>query len=498
MEGTHHCHPVLDYCICAGVDWAFNAEAEVRPDVFPASSFKGKTVAVFGLARSGISCALALKAGGANVLAWDDSDPAVEMGRTEGLPIANLHNVDFHKVDTLVLSPGVPLTHPEPHWSVTKARAAGTEVIGDTEVFAREVVGSGARTVAITGTNGKSTTTALIGHILRSAGLDAEVGGNIGLAVFNLSAPKQGRVYVLELSSFQIDLMPGLKPDVGVLTNITPDHLDRHGTIENYAAVKARMFALQAKADTSVICVDDEWCSAIADRQVDKSDLKRVSVFDELSDGVSAPEGLLRERENGSVVTEIDLRNMRALQGRHNWQNACVAYCSARALGLSRDQIESGMRSFGGLAHRMQEVAWLGQVRFVNDSKATNADAAEKALSTFDNIYWIAGGIAKSGGIEPLRPYFKRMSKAYLIGVAADEFAKVLDGEVAFEKSETLDKAVTHAARDAARDAKSDPVVLLSPACASFDQYKNFEVRGEAFVAEVAKLPDVVMTGGSG
>ena len=452
--------------------------------MFAATSFKNKSIAIFGLARSGISCAQAMIAGGAKVYAWDDSEPAVEKAEAEGIAITNLHTVDFKTLDSLILSPGVPLTHPEPHWTVVKAKAAGIEIIGDTEAFTREVAGSGAKIVAITGTNGKSTTTALIGHVLKSAGLDVDVGGNIGLAVFNLRKPAPHRIYVLELSSFQIDLMPGLKPDVGILTNLTPDHLDRHGTMENYAAVKARMFAKLENGSTCLVGVDDEWGAALA---AHNSSLTPVSVLKKLATGFSASDGILRD---GDI--EIDLRSMPALKGKHNWQNACMAYGAARALGVSVAAIAEAMKSFPGLSHRMQQIALVNDVPFINDSKATNADAAEKALASFEHIYWIAGGIAKSGGIEPLRPYFSKIAKAYLIGASAQDFAKTLQGHVPYEISETLDVAVRSAARDAARNS----VVLLSPACASFDQYKNFEIRGDAFAAYVAKLPNAVMVGG--
>lgn len=460
--------------------------------MFPAHQFKGKTVAVFGLARSGISCAKALLSGGAKVFAWDDSEPAVEKAHAEGLSITNLHMVDFKSLSALVLSPGVPLTHPEPHWTVMKAKAAGIEIIGDTEVFAREVQSSGAKLVAITGTNGKSTTTALIGHVLKSAGLDVDVGGNIGLAVFNLRPPVKDRIYVLELSSFQIDLMPSLEPDVGILTNITPDHLDRHGDMKNYSTVKGRMFAKSRKGNTALVGTDDPWCLEIADQVSPDADLRRVSVLRLLEDGVSAADGVLQDRRGGKTVAQIDLRNMPALKGKHNWQNACMAYGAARALNVAVADIEAAMKSFPGLAHRMQQIATVSGIPFINDSKATNADAAEKALASFDNIYWIAGGIAKSGGIEPLAPYFPKIAKAYLIGVAAQDFAKTLEGRVAYERSETLENAV----KDSARDAKDNGVVLLSPACASFDQYKNFEVRGDAFVEFVSSLPGAIMTVG--
>ena len=461
--------------------------------MFPALQFKGKSVGVFGLARSGISCAKALVAGGANVFAWDDSEPAVEKARAEGLSITNLHDLDFKNLSALVLSPGVPLTHPEPHWTVVKAKHVGIEIIGDTEVFAREVQSSGARLVAITGTNGKSTTTALIGHVLKSAGLDVDVGGNIGLAVFNLRPPEKDRIYVLELSSFQIDLMPSLHPDVGILTNLTADHLDRHGDMHHYAFIKGRMFAKMRAGDTALVGIDDPWSMAIADRVSSGADVRRVSVLHVLEDGVSAPSGILYDRRRGKIVGEVDLRSMPALKGKHNWQNACVAYGAARAMGVSIPAIEEAMKSFGGLAHRMQQVGTVSGVPFINDSKATNADAAEKALASFDNIYWIAGGIAKAGGIEALASYFPKISKAYLIGAAAEDFAKALHGKVNVVRAETLERAVAAAAADAAMDGRGNAVVLLSPACASFDQYKNFEIRGDAFVDLVSKLPGAIM-----
>ncbi len=463
--------------------------------MFAATTFAKKRVAVFGLARSGISCAMALQQGGAEVFAWDDSEPAVEKARSEGVHVTNLHTVDFKSLAALILSPGVPFTHPEPHWAVTKAKSTGIEVIGDTEVFARAIQGSGARLIAITGTNGKSTTTALIGHVLKEAGLDVDVGGNIGNAVFNLRIPSRARNYVLELSSFQIDLMPGLAPDVGVLTNLSPDHLDRHGSMEHYAAVKARMFAKQRDGQTALVSVDDQWSAEIANHIHSGPDVRRVSAARDLTDGLAAPEGILIDRRMSKVVASIDIRNMQSLRGRHNWQNAAMAYGAATALGVAPDLIETAMASFPGLAHRMQKVAQLGAVSFVNDSKATNADAAAKALASYDNIYWIVGGIPKAGGIDMLAPYFPRVAKAYLIGVAAPDFAKVLDGKVPYDISETLPRAVQAAARDAG---VRGGVVLLSPACASFDHYKNFEVRGDAFVETVSRLPGVhMLVGGS-
>lgn len=452
---------------------------------------------MFGLARSGISCALALQEGGATVFAWDDSEPAQDKARADGVNVTNLHTVDFKTLNALVLSPGVPLTHPEPHWTVVKAKAAGVEIIGDTEVFAREVQDSGAKIIAITGTNGKSTTTALIGHVLKHAGLDVDVGGNIGNAVFNLRSPIRGRHYVLELSSFQIDLMPGLSPDIGVLTNLTADHLDRHGTMQHYADVKSRMFAKQRDGQTALVGVDDSWGQAIAASIHSGADVRPVSVVAVLAEGISASEGVLRDVRLGTVVAELNLQDLPALRGRHNWQNACMAYGAAVALGVSPDLVLAAMRNFPGLAHRMQQIATRGNLSFVNDSKATNADAAEKALTSYINIFWIVGGLAKTGGIADLAPHFGRVCKAYLIGVSAPEIAKDLDGKIPYVMADTMARAVQLAAQDAEQSGLPDAVVLLSPACASFDQYKNFEVRGDDFVNVVSRLNGISMMNGS-
>ena len=447
--------------------------------MFAATTFTGRKVGVFGLGRTGLAVIGALEAGGADVFAFDDNAEAVEKCASEGLPVHDLKALDFAGLDALVLSPGVPLTHPEPHWSVKKARAAGVEIIGDTEVFVREVAGSGAKIVAITGTNGKSTTTALIGHVLGDAGLDVEIGGNIGTAVFLLGAPHPGKIYVLELSSYQLDLTPGLKADVAILMNLSRDHIDRHGSMENYAAVKAKVFARQGPGDVAVVSVDDAWCQAIADRLDGGQQVVRMSVEHEEPGGVSAPGGILRAGGD-----EIDLNDMGALRGRHNWQNACAAYGAGRALGLDAGQIKKGLEGFTGLVHRLEEVGRIGAVTFINDSKATNADAAGRALAAFDNIYWIAGGRAKEGGIEELRPWFSHVARAYLIGEAAGDFARTLAGHVEYEMCGTLEKALESAARDAA--GSSEAVVLLSPACASFDQYASFAERGDVFRALVA------------
>ncbi len=455
-----------------------------------ATSFKGRKVGVFGLGRTGLACIAALEKGGAEVWAWDDNEAAIVKGRAAGLPIVDLRDADFSQLDSYVLSPGVPLTHPKPHWSVDRANAAGVEIIGDTEIFAREIAGTGAKILAITGTNGKSTTTVLVGHVLRQCGLDAEIGGNIGTAVFLLDPPTSEKIYVLEFSSYQLDLTPGLRADVAVLMNLSPDHIDRHGSMENYAAVKEKIFAGQSDNDVSVVSLDDDWCRAIAAR-IPARRLRGISVENRLENGVSALEGVLID---GSL--RIDLGDMRSLKGKHNWQNACAAYCVGIALGLAASDIEKAMHSFGGLVHRMEEVGRVGDVLFINDSKGTNVDATARALATFEPVYWIAGGRSKEGGIEELAPYFDRVKRAYLIGEAADDFAATLEGKVRFDMCGTLDRAVAAAAVDALNDGYENAAVLLSPACSSFDQYSGFDVRGEDFRALVTKLDGIELTRG--
>ncbi|QFR33376.1 UDP-N-acetylmuramoyl-L-alanine--D-glutamate ligase [Ancylobacter sp. TS-1] len=452
--------------------------------MIPVRSLNDRAVALFGLGGSGLATARALIAGGARVTAWDDSPASVEKAAAEGIPTGDLRAADWSAFAALVLAPGVPLTHPEPHWSVTRAQAAGVEVIGDIELFCRERRAAVRRPpfAAITGTNGKSTTTALLAHLMRAGGRDAQIGGNFGPAILGLEPWKQGRVYVIECSSYQVDLAPSLDPAVGILLNLSPDHIDRHGTMEHYAAVKERLIAGIEAGGTAVIGVDDEWSRAIADRaQAAGKNVVRVSVRETLDDGIWLDGTDLAVNEKGARVFTLPLAGIGSLRGAHNAQNAAAAFAAARALGLAPEVIAAGMRSFPGLAHRMEQVRTIGDVLFVNDSKATNADAAERALVSFDDIFWIAGGKPKEGGIAPLAPYFPRVRKAYLIGVAAEEFAATLGQDVAFEMCGTLDVAVARAARDAAASGLAHPVVLLSPACASFDQYRNFEVRGDAF-----------------
>jgi UDP-N-acetylmuramoylalanine--D-glutamate ligase len=466
--------------------------------MIPITTFAGEKVAVFGLGGSGLVVASALFAGGADVVGWDDSEDRIAHAATAGIPVANLREFDWSKIAALVLAPGAPLTHPAPHWSVGLAHAKAIEVIGDVELFCRErgAHAPDAPFVAVTGTNGKSTTTALIAHICAQAGFDAQLGGNIGTAILSLAPPQAGRVHVIECSSFQIDLAPSIDPSVGILINLTEDHLDRHGTMANYAAVKERLIAGVPEGGTAIVGVDDNWCQAIADRAARAGRrVVRVSVRHPLAYGVYVEGVRIVEATGGTAQEVAQLGNVGSLRGRHNAQNAACAVAAALALGVDRRAIQAGLRSFPGLAHRLEEVGRKDRVLFINDSKATNADSAAQALACFGNIFWIAGGKPKTGGIESLSGYFPRIRKAYLIGAAAEEFAVTLDGKVDHVITGTLDRAVEEAAHDAAASGLDHPVVLLSPACASFDQFQSFEARGTVFRNLVQKLPGVVASG---
>ncbi|MCO4315972.1 UDP-N-acetylmuramoyl-L-alanine--D-glutamate ligase [Phyllobacterium sp. 21LDTY02-6] len=462
-----------------------------------AHSMKGKIVALFGLGGSGIATARAILAGGAEVVAWDDNPESVLRARSAGVPTLDLRQADWKQFSSFVLSPGVPLTHPRPHWTVDLARAAGVEIIGDIELFVRErnLAAKADAFIAITGTNGKSTTTALIAHIIRNAGRDMQLGGNIGTAVMTLEPPADGRFYVVECSSYQIDLAPSLNPTAGILLNLTPDHLDRHGTMQHYAEIKER---LVAGSDTAIIGVDDSYCAAIADRlERAGKRVERISKRMPVRNGFFADGADLFEARDGEARLIASLTGIGSLRGEHNAQNALAAIAACRTAGLSEEEIGQGLATFPGLAHRMEQVGRIGPTLFVNDSKATNAEAAAPALSSFSRIYWIAGGLPKEGGISSLSGFFPRIVKAYLVGEAAPQFAAALGDAVPFEISGTVASAVAHAAADAARDGSQEPVVLLSPACASFDQFQNFEKRGEAFRAAVLALEGASPIGGS-
>ncbi|HEY5226538.1 MAG TPA: UDP-N-acetylmuramoyl-L-alanine--D-glutamate ligase [Methylovirgula sp.] len=461
--------------------------------MIPITCFAKKKVAVFGLGASGRASAEALTAGGADVAAWDDQIGAREAAAAHGLTLSDLSSLDLKGFDSLVLGPGVPLTHPKPHWIVEKAKQAGVEIIGDIELFCRErrAIAPKSPFVAITGTNGKSTTTALIAHLFSTFGYKVEIGGNIGTPILTLSPPSPEIVHVIECSSFQIDLAPTLDPWVGVLLNVTPDHLDRHGTMENYAAIKER---LVARADAVVIAIDDAVTLKIAERarQRRKSGTSVSVTQKQIEDGIILDGTKLVRRVQGRSLVIADLAGIASLRGTHNGQNAAAAVAALGAHGFSLDIVAKGLATFPGLPHRLEELGRRGKVLFINDSKATNADAAEKALLSLENIYWILGGRAKEGGIEPLRSLFPKVTKAYLIGEASELFAATIGDAIPYEFCGTLDQAVDSATRDAEAAASEAPIVLLSPACASFDQFPDFEKRGDKFRELVqAKLTDL-------
>ncbi|MDQ0315312.1 UDP-N-acetylmuramoyl-L-alanine--D-glutamate ligase [Amorphus orientalis] len=456
--------------------------------MIPVTTLADRTVALFGLGGSGLSTARALLAGGARVLAFDDNPAKVAEAAGAGIPTADLAQTDFEDVAALVLSPGVPLTHPKPHWTVERAREANVPVIGDIELFERERRAGPADTalVAITGTNGKSTTTALVGYLLSELGVPTHVGGNIGTPALELPVLAAGETTVLEVSSYQIDLAPSLAPTVGVHLNISEDHLDRHGSLENYAAIKERVVAA---AGTAVVGVDDPWSRAMAERREARGlPTLRVSTSGAVENGVHAADGALHLAADGSSSKILDLAGIGSLRGEHNAQNAAAAFAVLAALGLDIDAAAERVSGFPGLAHRLEQVGRRGRVLFVNDSKATNADSARRALASFERIYWIAGGRPKTGGIASLADLFPRVARAYLVGEAEADFAATLDGLVPVVRSGDIAAALAEAAEDAAADPSEEPVVLLSPACASFDQFPNFEARGDAFKALVYGL----------
>ena len=450
-------------------------------------NFAGRRVAVLGLARSGLAAARALAAGGAAVLAWDDN-PKARAAVAGEIPLYDLGATDWRGIAALVLSPGIPHSYPEPHPAVVRAREAGVEILGDLELLRRAQ--PEARYVGITGTNGKSTTTALIGHILAEAGTKVEVGGNLGTPALSFAPLGRDGTYVLEASSFQLELIPNLAFDIAVLLNITPDHLDRHGDMDGYIAAKRRIFAGQDADGTAIIGIDDPICRDICAelRRMHPARIVPISVREAAAGGVYIASGWLVDALDGAPGRILDLASAERLPGSHNWQNAAAAYAAARAAGVRAEAATAAISSFPGLAHRQELVDTIEGVRYINDSKATNADATEKALACYSVIYWIAGGLPKAGGITPLAPYFDRVRHAFLIGRATEEFAATLDGSVPYTRCGDLGNALGAAIAQARRDRVPGAVVLLSPACASYDQFANFEARGDAFRALVAEI----------
>ncbi len=453
------------------------------------SFLAGRTVGVMGLGQSGLPAARALMAGGAAVWAWDDDADRRAPAREAGVVLVDLGTIDLKAIDLLVLSPGIPYEHPTPHPVAAGAKAAGAPILCDVALLLR--ARPDARFVGITGTNGKSTTTALIGHILMAVDREVAIGGNLGIAALALPVVPHGGAYVLELSSYQLELLPEPRFTVAVLLNISPDHLDRHDGLAGYVAAKTRVFDNQDGSATAVIGVDDAPSREVLDHLLSRNAQSIVPISGErvVPGGVYADSGWLVDDTAGDAQRMVALAQLPALPGSHNAQNAAGAYAAARALGVSSEIIVERLASYAGLAHRQEPVARIGNVLFVNDSKATNAVAAARALSSYDAIYWIAGGQAKDGGLDALTPYLDRVRHAYLIGEAAPLFASLLGSRIPKSLPGDLNSAVTAAAAQARQDDVDDAVVLLSPACASFDQFDNFAARGDAFRDAVSMLP---------
>jgi UDP-N-acetylmuramoylalanine--D-glutamate ligase len=457
--------------------------------MIPVTAFKDLKIGVLGLGRSGLVAAHALAAGGAKVMAWDDAAATRDKAAAEGIPVVDLGTADLAGVPALVLSPGIPHTHPAPHPVVVRARDAGVEIIGDIELLARAQ--RDAATVGITGTNGKSTTTSLIAHIVEKAGRKVAVGGNLGTPALSLPPLGSDGTYVLEMSSYQLELTHSLAFDAAILLNVTPDHLGRHGGMEGYIAAKKRIFRGQAKPQAAIVGVDDEICRGIHDALArdGRQTVVPVSAEHRVAGGVYVADGVLTDDTAGNAIPVIEMAGLARLPGIHNWQNAAAAYAAVRQLGIATDVAADALKSFPGLAHRQELIATIDGVRYVNDSKATNADAAAKALACYETVYWIAGGLAKEGGIVSLAPYFGRIRNAFLIGDAATAFADSLGSAVHHRRSGELATALSAAREAALADGGKDAVVLLSPACASFDQFSDFEARGDAFRHLVEALP---------
>ena len=464
--------------------------------MIPVKGYQGRKVAVLGLGRSGLATARALIAGGAEALLWDDSPEARAKAEAAGFACTDLtRNGALDGVACLVTSPGIPHLYPAPNRVIAMALEAGVPVDNDIGLFFQSLAGADwerfdqpPKVICITGSNGKSTTTALITHILEVAGRPVQMAGNIGRGVLEIDPPQDGGVVVLELSSYQTELARALTPDIAVFTNLSPDHMDRHNGMGGYFAAKRRLFA-EGGPDRAVIGVDEvegRFLAAQIAQGPEDDRVIRISSGTKLEGfgwSVFARKGFLAEWRKGRQVASIDLRAVAGLPGAHNHQNACAAYAATRALGLAPKMIEQAFHSFAGLPHRSQLVGEKDGVRFVNDSKATNVDSAAKALQAFPKVRWIAGGMGKDGGIAALAPHLGHVVKAYLIGHSARDFALQL-GDTPHEICETMARAVARASAEA----EPGDVVLLAPAAASFDQYPNFEKRGEDFAAEVAAV----------
>jgi len=453
-------------------------------------NYTGQDVAVVGLGKSGCSAALALAAGGADVWAWDDSEAGRADAVNRNIDVRDAFSTPDAKPAALVLSPGVPFRFPEPHRSVIEAGKKQIPVLGDVELLFRAQ--PDAQYIGITGTNGKSTTTALIGHILKSAGRTVEVGGNLGTPPLDLAPLDANGAYVLELSSYQLDLVSTTVFDTAVLLNISPDHLDRHGGMDGYIAAKSRIFERQGSDHTAIIGIDDANAAALA-ASLENSAINLIRISTTQEADVCVRDGYLIDHISAEGEAVLRLSDAPALPGLHNAQNMAAAYAVCRTAGLTAQQITDAIKTFPGLPHRLQTVGTIKGIRFVNDSKATNAEAAAKALSSFSSIYWIAGGREKQGGYDDVVACFGNVRAACLIGEATHSMTEAFAGRLPCYSCGTLDVAVDKAftlALGELEQGNTKPVVVLSPACASFDQFPNFEARGDTFMNIVAGLAE--------
>ncbi len=446
-----------------------------------ANNISGKSVAVMGLARSGLSVIRALKAGGANIIAWDDDPKRRIQLDSEGIILEDLSQIDFKGFEYLVLSPGIPHTHPIPHPTAKLARESGVRIIGDIEIFIQNC--SPSKIIGATGTNGKSTTTALIGFILDKAGVANEVGGNIGRPVLEFENPSNEQIHILELSSYQLELTPSWRCNFAVLLNISADHIDRHGGIKGYVDAKRRILEGLEDDATAVIGIDDDISKDLFEEFTSKANCKVIPISGHIlpQNGVGLKNKLVVAEIGGVTKEVIDLSKVDNLLGSHNAQNVAAAVAVSIELGIDVKSIKSAVSKFPGLPHRQEIIGSFRDIAFVNDSKATNAEAASKALGCYSSIYWIAGGLAKEGGIKSLIPHFLRIRHAFLVGESSEDFARILEGHVNYTKCGTLDKAVSAAIQLAEFESHGNSTVLLSPAAASFDQFVSFEERGDVF-----------------
>lgn len=463
-------------------------------------NYQDKILGVMGLGKAGVATVATLLASGADVFVWDDKEEIRNLFNQNNMG-SKAHMIEpgkwpWRNLHALVLSPGIPLSHPEPHYTVKLAKEIGTKIMGDMELFCKVQYAN--QKIAVTGTNGKSTTTSLIAHILRSASRKVEVGGNLGTPVLSLQPLGTDGCYVLELSSYQLDLIHTTHFNISLILNFTPDHIDRHGSMSGYVAAKSHIFDNQNRYDTAIVSVDDDYARSVYAelKQRSKAQIIAVSCTHPLRQGVFVDkEGMLHDKIDPNVPAVLKISDLINLTGRHNWQNVAFAYTACKIYGVSIRDIERGLHSFPGLRHRLQIVATIHGVRFINDSKATNADATANALAPFSNIYWIVGGKAKAGGIDSLTCYFDSIEHAFLIGESQEEFAKTLEGRVNYTRCGTLSNAFSAATKLAFAERKQNAVILLSPACASFDQWKNFEERGDAFCSLVEDLLNKLVLG---